>query len=89
MLQGDRQFQSFPNPFNPSTTIRYQVSQPGHVRLTVIDMLGRQVATLIDEYQPAGSHSVRFDGSSLLSGVYFLRLQAGTAVGVSKMVLAK
>lgn len=69
--------QSFPNPFNPSTTIRYGLSHPSHVTLTVFNTLGQQLAALVDEDQGSGYHEVKFDGTALASGVYFYRLQAG------------
>ncbi len=71
--------QNYPNPFNPRTTIKYQIQQTGIVSLKVYDLLGREVATLVNEYRPAGSYEVEFNpASSILypaSGVYFYRLQ--------------
>jgi hypothetical protein len=67
--------QNFPNPFNPSTTIRYALPEAGVVRLVVFNAVGQRVADLVDEAQAAGYHDVRFDGSTLSSGVYFYRLQ--------------
>jgi len=81
--------QNFPNPFNPSTTIQYQLPEPGLVKLVVYDVLGREVATLVDEYKPAGSYSVKFDGSNLASGIYFFKFAAGEFVQVNKMLLAR
>ncbi len=81
--------QNYPNPFNPSTSIQFQLSAPSHVTLKVFDLLGREVATLVDENKPVGVHSVRFDGGRLASGVYFFRLQAGSLVQTRKMILAK
>lgn len=81
--------QNFPNPFNPSTLIRYQTASAAPVRLTVYDILGRQVATLVDGIQPPGTHEVRFDGGALSSGVYFYRLQTSAYVQQRKMILQK
>jgi hypothetical protein len=67
--------QNFPNPFNPSTMIAYQTAKSGPVRLAVYDILGREVATLVNSVQPQGSHEVRFDAGELSSGVYIYRLQ--------------
>jgi photosystem II stability/assembly factor-like uncharacterized protein len=82
-------FQNYPNPFNPSTTIRYTVPSRTHVTLAVFNTLGQQVATLVNESQETGYHDVRFDGSSLSSGVYFYRLQAGTYMETKKLLLIR
>ncbi len=89
--------QNYPNPFNPSTTISYQLpalssvegSAPRFVTLQVYDVLGKEVATLVNGIQSAGLHTVRFDGSSLRSGVYFYRIQAGSFVDTKKLILLK
>lgn len=81
--------QNYPNPFNPSTKISYNLSKAGHVTLRVYDVLGREVATLVNENQYAGTHVVHFDGSSLASGVYFYRLQAGDYSAAKKLLLLK
>ena len=73
--------QNFPNPFNPSTTIRYSVPVTSRVRLTIVDILGRQVATLVDGVVVSGRHDVTFRASSIASGVYFYRLDAHPADG--------
>jgi len=66
--------QCYPNPFNPSTTIQYEIPKVNHVILKVFDVLGREVATLVNEQKPAGTYTVQFDGSGVASGVYFYRL---------------
>ncbi len=81
--------QNYPNPFNPSTQIDYSIAQSGAVTLDVFDMLGRKVATLVDEQQAAGSYSVAFDGTGLASGLYLYRLSAGDNVSTRTMVLIK
>jgi hypothetical protein len=80
---------NFPNPFNPSTTIEYGLPAAGRVRLTVFDVLGRELATLVDEHQAAGVHRQQFDAAGLPSGVYFYRLTAGGVTRTNRMVLAK
>jgi hypothetical protein len=69
--------QNYPNPFNPTTTISYQIPEAGYVTLKVYDMLGREVATLVNEYQQPGNFVKTFHGTSLPSGIYFYRLQVG------------
>lgn len=81
--------QNYPNPFNPGTTIRYDAPQSSIVRLKVHDVLGREVATLVDGQVHAGQHSVRFDASGLPSGVYFYTLHAGSHVTSKRMLLVK
>ena len=85
--------QNFPNPFNPSTTIKYQIKQGGHVTLNVYNLLGNLVATIVDENESAGTYYVTFNSNSeknpLPSGVYFYRLQVGDFVATKKMVIMK
>jgi hypothetical protein len=81
--------QNYPNPFNPSTTIRFALPQRAHVRMTVFNALGQQVAHLVDEMEEPGEHIARFDGSHLASGVYFYRLQAGEFVQTKKLVILR
>jgi hypothetical protein len=81
--------QNYPNPFNPSTRISYQIPNAGHVTLKVYDVLGREVSTLINSEQNAGSHEVIFNGTKLSSGIYFFRLQTGNYTATNKMVLMK
>ncbi len=80
---------NYPNPFNPTTTISYQLARDSHVRLMVYDVLGRRVATLVDANQQKGIHRVAFNASQLASGIYFYRMQAGNKVLVKKMLLMK
>ena len=68
---------SFPNPFSIRTEIRYNVSNPGRVRVVVFNSIGQHIATLVDAEQSAGSHSTFFDAGQLPNGVYYYRVQAG------------
>jgi S-formylglutathione hydrolase FrmB len=81
--------QNYPNPFNPSTNLEFRVSSLGFVSLKIFDVLGREVATLVNEVCPAGVYMVRWDASSLSSGVYFYKLQAGEFTQTRKMVLLR
>jgi photosystem II stability/assembly factor-like uncharacterized protein len=81
--------QSYPNPFNTSSDIRYQISEFRIVTLTVYDVLGREVAVLVNEHQPPGTYQVRFDASGLASGVYFCRMVAGPYVQTRTMMLLR
>jgi|GEM_PF-2104337 len=81
--------QNYPNPFNPSTTIAYSLPQAGNVTLKIYDALGREVATLVNDFKSEGEYRVQFNGSSLSSGMYFYRLQAGSFVETKKLVLMK
>ncbi len=81
--------QNYPNPFNPSTTIEFRISNFGFVSLKVFDILGQEVATLVNEAKNAEEHSVRFDASGLSSGVYVYRLSAGSQMQSRKMMLVR
>jgi hypothetical protein len=81
--------QNYPNPFNPVTVIKFVVPADGHVILRVYDILGREVATLVDEYKKSGSYQVLFDATGLSSGVYFYRLDASGKIVQRKMFLVK
>ncbi|MAT38755.1 MAG: hypothetical protein CL946_04045 [Ectothiorhodospiraceae bacterium] len=81
--------QNIPNPFNPSTVIRYTIPGSEHVRLTVYDALGREVRTLVDERRPAGQHSVRFDAAGLPSGTYIYKLHTPHYTETRRMVLTR
>jgi hypothetical protein len=80
---------AYPNPFNPATTIKFQMPQAGLVNLKVYDTAGRLVTTLVNGLRDAGAHDVTFDGSNLSSGVYLYSLTAGTYSATGKMVLVK
>jgi outer membrane protein assembly factor BamB len=82
-------YQNYPNPFNPTTTISYDVPKLSHVTLIIYDVLGRQVATIVNEEKKPGSYKMSFDGSSLASGVYFYKMTSGTYTSVKKLVLMK
>ena len=98
-----RLYQNYPNPFNPSTTITYTIATPpnptpyqgegrvGFVTLKVYDVLGREIATLVNEEQQAGIHHYTFSilHSSLSSGIYFYQLKAGSNLATKKMVLLR
>ncbi|MBS1494798.1 MAG: T9SS type A sorting domain-containing protein [Bacteroidetes bacterium] len=83
--------QNYPNPFNPSTKINYEIKNSGFVSLKVFDLLGKEVAALVNEKQNAGSYAVDFNSSeyNLPSGIYFYTLNAGEFKETKKMVLIK
>ena len=85
--------QNYPNPFNPSTIISYQLPVAGNVTLKVFDVLGREVATLVNEEKAAGSYKVEFNSASSIknpaSGVYFYQLKAGNYIDTKKMMFLK
>jgi hypothetical protein len=88
--------QNYPNPFNPVTTIRYSIPnvtlsrvEGSRVLLKIYDILGNEVATLVDEYREAGNYEINFNASGLASGMYLYRLQTGNRIEVKKMTLLK
>ncbi len=81
--------QNYPNPFNPQTSIRYTVLSSKYVNLTVYNVLGQKVKTLVDEEKFPGEYTISFDGSNLSSGIYFYRLTAGQYTETKKMILQK
>lgn len=84
-----RLYPNFPNPFNPSTTIRYSIPVARTVRLEIYDNIGNLVSTPVNDYKQAGSYEARFDASGLSSGVYFYRISSGNFTEVKKMILLK
>jgi hypothetical protein len=80
---------NFPNPFNPSTNIVYDIPSDGLVVLKVYDILGKEVKTLVNKYQKAGEYQVSFDASNLASGIYLYRLTSGSFSQTRKMILEK
>jgi hypothetical protein len=81
--------QNYPNPFNPSTTIQFAIVNRQLTIVKVYDVLGREVATLVNEVKEPGTYTVQFSGSGLANGVYFYRLSAGQYVECRKMVVMK
>ena len=81
--------QNYPNPFNPSTKINFGLKKAGNVEITVYNILGNKVATLLNGFKSAGNHSVSFNASSLSSGVYFYKIVTNEFVQARKMILEK
>ena len=81
--------QNYPNPFNPSTVIKYAVKEAGLVRLKFFDILGAEVAELVNEIKEAGNHTIEFNATQLPSGVYIYTLQVNGFTGSKKMLLMK
>jgi hypothetical protein len=81
--------QNFPNPFNPSTMISFDVPKTSHVKLTVFDMIGRELETIVNEVKSAGSYNVTWNANRYSSGVYFCRLETDSYTGVIKMAFVK
>ena len=82
-------FQNYPNPFNPTTTIKYSLPEVSKVSLTLFNLLGEEVTTLVNEEKLAGNYTVEFDATNLPSGVYFYKIQAGSFIETKKMILLK
>jgi len=81
--------QNFPNPFNPTTNIQFDLPNDVFVKIKVYDILGKEVATLVNEFKMAGSYIVSFKGSHLSSGVYYYKIEAGAFTDIKRMVLIK
>ena len=82
-------YQNYPNPFNPSTTIKFYLPRSEHVNISVYNIAGQAIETLVDGEVPAGQHELRWSASPLASGVYIYRLQAGGFVEAKKMIYQK
>ena len=81
--------QNFPNPFNPTTEIKFSFGKPANVEINVYDSQGRFIKTLLDEYKTGGTHTVVFDGTNLVSGIYYYRIQTENFIVTKKMLLIK
>jgi hypothetical protein len=81
--------QNYPNPFNPSTTIRFSIPERHHIRLSVYDLLGREVTKLIDEEMEAGWYSVIYNAEGLASGVYLYRIQTESFISTKRFIILK
>ncbi|MCH8496750.1 MAG: T9SS type A sorting domain-containing protein [Balneolales bacterium] len=88
-LPREIQLSAYPNPFNPATTLNYEITEAGHTLVKVFDLHGREVATLVDQVQASGAHQVSFDARSLSSGVYLVELQSSGLRTVQKITLMK
>jgi hypothetical protein len=89
LVSAQQESQNYPNPFNPATVINYQLASAGKVSLKVYDLLGREVATLVNGMKAAGNYSATLNAGNLPSGVYFYRLQTGSFNSTKKLVLLK
>lgn len=81
--------QNFPNPFNPTTKIKYSISSSAKITIKVFDVLGREIKTLLDEYKDTGTYEIEFDGSELTSGLYFYKIISGNKTETRKMMLVR
>jgi hypothetical protein len=82
-------YQNYPNPFNPTTIIKFEIAEPAQVSLRVYDILGREVATIVNEPRRAGVHTEQFDARNLSTGIYFYRLTAGSHTATKRMALIR
>ena len=81
--------QNYPNPFNPSTTIRFNLPEASIVKLTIFNILGQEIRTLVNEFKESGANTINFDASDLNSGIYIYKIEAGNFVQTRKMTLLK
>jgi hypothetical protein len=81
--------QNYPNPFNPTTNIKFALPKSGFVKLTIYDITGRAINTLLNETKEAGSYSILFNGENLASGVYYYKIESNNFVDTKKMILIK
>jgi len=82
-------YQNYPNPFNPTTVVKYQIPELNFLTIKIFDVLGSEVATLVNEEKPIGNYEVEFDATNLPSRTYFYKLHAGSFIETKKMVLMK
>ena len=82
-------FQNYPNPFNPGTNIRYQIINNSYITLKIFDILGKEIAALVNEKQNAGIYNIEWDAENYSSGIYFYKLTADGFTDIKKMVLLK
>jgi len=82
-------YQNYPNPFNPVTTIKYDIVKAQDVKVTVFDILGIEIATLVNEQQKPGSYQVKWDALNVSSGIYFYQLRTKEFIDTRKMILLK
>jgi hypothetical protein len=81
--------QNYPNPFNPSTKINFSLPKSGNVEIKVYDVMGKEVAVLVNEFKSAGTYAVDFDAGNFSSGIYFYSIKSGDFTAIKKMVLVK
>lgn len=81
--------QNYPNPFNPSTTINFEIPTQSFVKIKIYDLLGREIVTLVNELKNEGTHTIQWNASQFASGVYFVKMNAGSFVSTKKLILAK
>lgn len=82
-------YQNYPNPFNPSTKIKYQLPEEAMVSLRIYNIIGEEIAVLVNSVQPAGNYTLEWNASGLSSGLYIYRIEAGTYISVKKLILLK
>jgi hypothetical protein len=82
-------YQNYPNPFNPVTNIKFEIPKTSLVKITVYDILGKEIQSILNENKEPGIYEVKFDGSKLSSGTYFYRIEAGNYTAFKKMILLK
>jgi hypothetical protein len=87
--KGRKQYLNYPNPFNPTTKIKFELNTPGNTTLKIYDVLGKEVAVLVNDYLSSGTHEINFDASSLASGMYLYKIQVGNKWNARKMILVK
>ena len=89
LLNEFKLYQNYPNPFNPTTLISYSLKESSNTKITIVNILGKVVDELVNEFKLKGSHQINYNASHLTSGVYFIRIEAGNFTDTKKMVLNK